>query len=47
METETKTGPEFPNERKVIVEQMQGSEVKVNSKEQDCENHTQGSEQKS
>ena len=43
METETTTWSEFPNEEKVIVEQMLASE-EVNPKEQDYENDSLRSE---
>ena len=43
METETTTWSEFPNGGKTIVEQILVSEER-NSKEQDYENHSLGSE---
>ena len=43
LETETTTWSEFPNGEKAIVEQILVSEER-NPKEQDCENHSQGSE---
>ena len=43
METETTTWSEFPKGRKAIVEQILPSEER-NPKEQDCENHSLGSE---
>ena len=43
METETTTWSEFPNAGKAIAEQILASE-RNNPKEQDCENHSHGSE---
>ena len=43
METETATWPEFPNVGKTTPEQILGWQDKK-TKEQDCENHSQGSE---
>ena len=40
---ETETWSEFPNGGKAIVEQILASE-EINPKEQDCENHSLGSE---
>ena len=44
METETTSWSEFPNGGKAILEQILASE-EINPKEQDCESHSQGSEQ--
>ena len=40
METEKRTS-EFPNGAKDTIEQILGGKIGINSKEQDCENHTQ------
>ena len=44
LETETTTWSEFPNGGKAILEQILASEERHKSKEQDCENHSLGSE---
>ena len=45
METETTTWSEFPNGGKAIAEQILASE-EINTKEQDCASHGQGSSRK-
>ena len=45
METETTTSLEFPNGGKAIAEQILASE-EINTKEQDCASHGQGSSRK-
>ena len=42
MQAKTTKWSEFPNGGKAIVEQILASE-EINPKEQDCENHSQGS----
>ena len=44
MVTETKTWSEFPNGGKAIVEPILRSKKERNPQEQDCKNHSQGSE---
>ena len=44
METEATTWSEFPNGEKAIVKQILASEERNKPKEQDCEDHSLGSE---